>query len=88
LKAVKPQEFLSLIPYPLLSHLILAALSNVYGSVGYTLKQKVEVNKRCFHICFHTAAGRLQPIDLYEFLFLEAAHNPLVPGSSPGGPTT
>jgi hypothetical protein len=44
LKAVKPQEFLSLIPYPLLSHLILAALSNVYGSVGYTLKQKVEVN--------------------------------------------
>jgi hypothetical protein len=53
-----------------------------------TVPSYVEVNKRCFRICFHTSAGRLQPIDLYEFLFLEAAHNPLVPGSSPGGPTT
>jgi len=41
-----------------------------------------------FHICFHTSVDRLQPIDLIDVLFLEAAHNPLVPGSSPGGPTT
>jgi hypothetical protein len=29
----------------------------------------------------------LQPIDIIEIKYIEAAHNPLVPGSSPGGPT-
>jgi len=29
----------------------------------------------------------LQPIDIIEIKYIEAAHNPLVAGSSPGGPT-
>ena len=53
----------------------------------YWSHQKATQLKNCFHICFHTTLEPLQPIDLYRFLFLEAAHNPLVPGSSPGGPT-
>jgi len=52
-----------------------------------TVRSLLEVNKRCFHICFHISVERLQPLDFIEVLLLEAAHNPLVPGSSPGGPT-
>jgi hypothetical protein len=42
---------------------------------------------RCLHTYLHTADNRLLSVVNIEFFLSIFTHNPLVPGSSPGGPT-
>ena len=41
----------------------------------------------CLHICLHTDTDHPQTPCLYGSTLDVCSHNPLVPGSSPGGPT-
>jgi len=56
-------------------------------------KPKIEpallLNPRiCLHICLHTDTDHPQSPCLYGSILGVCSHNPLVPGSSPGGPTS